>query len=89
MSADFQNRKIDKEFRKIAKEKFLPPGNITELSQTRFCIFELHKLIAQFEKKFNYVPSSARLLFNEYNDLQEKMLYDKFKEEYSDRKIPR
>jgi len=86
MSTDSPNRKIDKEFRKIAREKFLPPGSITKLSQTRFYIFELNKLISHFEKKFSYVPSSARLLFNEYNNLQEKMLYDKFKEKYSENK---
>jgi len=75
-------KKVDKEFKKITKNKFLSPHNCTQLNQTRSYIFELNKIIQHFENKFNYVPSSAQLLFNEYNVKQERMLYEKYREEY-------
>ena len=83
MNEDEFTKKVDKEFKKLAKNKFLNPRYCTQLNQTRAYIFELHEIIKHFENKFNYVPSSAQLLFNEYNVLQERMLYEKYKEEYS------
>ena len=76
-------KKVDKEFKKITKNKFLSPRNCTQLNQTRSYIFELNKIIRHFEKKFDYVPSSAQMLFNEYNVRQERMLYEKYREEYN------
>lgn len=77
------NKKLEKEFKKLAKNKFLSPEACTQLNQTRAYIFELNRIIMHFEKKFDYVPSSAQLLFNEYNMKQEKMLYQKYREKYS------
>ncbi len=75
-------KKLDQAFNKLAKNKFLDPKNCTKLNQTRSYIFELSKIIQYFESKFQYVPSSARLLFTEYNTKQENMLFEKYKEEY-------
>jgi hypothetical protein len=75
-------KKLDKEFKKLIKNKFLSPGSCTQLYQTRSYINELNEIIKHFETKFNYIPSSAQMLFNEYNMKQEKMLYEKYKEEY-------
>lgn len=75
-------KSIDKEFKKITKNKFLSPQECTQLNQTRAYIFELSRIIHHFEKKFNYIPSSAQLLFNEYNTKQEKMLFEKYKKEF-------
>lgn len=82
MNKDQDKKKIEKEFKKITKNKFLSPQSCTQLNQTRTYIFELNKIIKHFENKFNYIPSSAQLLFNEYNSRQEKMLFEKYKEEY-------
>ena len=82
MKGDQYKRELDKEFKKLAKNKFLSPDNCTQLRQTRAYIFELNKIIRHFEQKFNYIPSSAQLLFNEYNTKQERMLFEKYKEEY-------
>jgi hypothetical protein len=83
MGEESDSKKLDKEFRKLAKEKFLNPSRCTQLNQTRAYIFELNKIIKHFEQKFNYIPPSAQLLFNEYNNRQEKMLFDDYMKEYS------
>ena len=82
MSEEEIIKMVEKEFKKIAKNKFLSPQNCTQLNQTRGYIFELTKIIKHFEKKFNHIPDSAQLLFNEYDTKQEKMLFDKYKEKY-------
>ena len=76
-------KKIDRAFKKHAKNKFLSPQSCTRLSQTRLHIFELNKIIKHLEKKFNYVPSSAQLLFYKYNNKQERMLFEKYMEMFS------
>lgn len=76
-------KKIEKEFKKLTKDKFLSPSRCTQLNQTRAYIFELNKIIKHFEQKFNYIPTSAQVLFNEYNMQQEKMLFDDYMKEYS------
>ena len=77
-----ETKRLDKEFKKLAKNKFRSPDSCTHLNQTREYIFELNAIIRHFENKFNYVPSSAQLLFNAYNVKQERMLFEKYKEDY-------
>ena len=38
--------------------------------------------ISHFEKKFEYIPESALMLFYKYNEKQELILYKKYVEEY-------
>jgi hypothetical protein len=78
-------KKLEKEFKKLTKDKFLSPDQCTELNQTRAYIFELNKIIKHFEKKFDYIPPAAQLLFNEYNLKQERMLFEDYMNEYSDK----
>ena len=82
MKGEKNKKKINKEFKEITKNKFLSPQNCNQLDQTRSYIFELNKIIKHFEQKFGYIPSSAQLLFNEYNVKQEKMLFEKYKDEF-------
>jgi len=82
MKGEQLKKKIDKEFKKLTKNRFLSPSNCTQLKQTRAYIFELNKIIRHFENKFDYVPTSAQLLFNEYNSKQEHMLFEKYKKEF-------
>jgi hypothetical protein len=77
-----KSKNLEKEFKKLIKNKFLSPNSCTQLDQTRAYINELNQIIRHFETKFNSIPSSAQILFNEYNMKQEKMLYEKYKEEY-------
>ena len=74
---------IAKTFKKLTKNKFLSPQNCTQLHQTRASIFELNKIIKHFERKFDYVPPSAQLLFYEFNNRQERILFEKYLEEFS------
>lgn len=83
MNREQFTKKLDKEFKKLTKKKFLSPKQCTQLDQTREYISELNDIIRHFEKKFDYIPSSAQLLFNEYNMKQEKMLFEKYKEDFS------
>lgn len=78
------NNKLEKEFKKLTKNKFLSPENCTQLQQTREYLFELNEIIKHFESKFSYTPSSAQLLFNAYNSKQEKMLFEAYKQKYMD-----
>ena len=82
MKGDQIKKQLDKEFKKLTKNKFLSPDSCTQLGQTRTYIYELNKIIRHFEQKFDYIPSSAQLLFNEYNSKQERMLFEKYKEKY-------
>lgn len=76
------SKQINRAFKKLAKRKFPNPDNCTKLEQTRANIFELATIIQHFEKKFEYIPESALLLFYKYNEKQESILFDKYKEEY-------
>ncbi|MCK5102409.1 MAG: hypothetical protein KAI99_12850 [Cyclobacteriaceae bacterium] len=83
MTEEGNIKKIDRVYKKLTKNKFPNPQSCTRLSQTRICIFELNEIIKHFEKKFNYVPTSAQLLFYNYNNKQERLLFEKYKEEFS------
>ena len=66
----------------MAKERIIDPRACKKLAETRRCILELHRIIQHFEREFGYVPDKARLMFNEYNSRQEKMLFEEFRNEY-------
>jgi hypothetical protein len=36
----------------------------------------------EFKRKFNYVPVSAQLMFNEYKNIQDRMVYENFRQSY-------
>lgn len=76
------SKQIDRAFKKLARRKFPSPHSCTELEQTRKKIFELAKVIQHFEKKFEYIPETALLLFYKYNEKQESILFDNYKEQY-------
>ncbi len=75
-------KKVEKKFERIAKNHFRDPEDCTELAETRSYLAELNKIIQHFERKFDYIPSSAQLLFNEYNSKQEQMLFEAYKKKY-------
>ena len=77
-----KEKKLEKKFRELTKNKFVSPADCTHLYQTRSYIFELNRIIKHFESKFNYIPSAAQLLFNEYNTKQERILFEKYKSDY-------
>lgn len=72
----------EREFRRYARKYLPPPGKVTRLEQTQHLLHELHLLINDFKKRFNYVPEDARLKFNAYKDIQDSMVYDEFRQSY-------
>lgn len=85
MKEEERNKEIDKKFDRIAKNTFPEPDGCTQLNETRAYISELNKVITHFERKFNYIPSSAHLLFDKYNAKQEQILFDAYLKEYGSR----
>lgn len=81
MKEEERKKEIDKRFDKLAKDTFPNPEECT-LNETRAFISELNKVITHFERKFNYIPSSAHLLFDKYNHKQEQILFDQYLNEY-------
>lgn len=75
-------KSVEKEFKKLTKDKFPRPESCTQLNQTQEVILELTNLIRHFEKKFNCVPPSAQLLITEYCSQQDKMIFDIYKREF-------
>jgi len=73
---------VEREFRRFAKTTLVSPRKCKKLEQTRYNIFELHKKINEFRDKFNYVPDDARLLFNEYQVIQDRMVFENFRKYY-------
>lgn len=76
------HKEAEKEFRKYARKNLLNPRKINQLEQTRYFINELHTLINDFKNRFNYVPADAHLLFNEYQSIQDRMVYENFRQTY-------
>lgn len=72
----------EREFRRFAKSTLISPRKCRKLEQTRHNIFELHKKIRELTDKFNYVPDDARLLFNEYQVIQDRMIFENFRRDY-------
>jgi hypothetical protein len=73
---------IEKEFRKFAKSSLISPRKCKKLEQTRHNIYELHKKISELNEKFHYVPDDARLLFNEYESIQDRMIFENYRKNY-------
>jgi hypothetical protein len=80
---DIENR-ADKEFKKFARHNLLKPGKCTRIDQTNYCIQQLHSVILEFKIKFNYVPVSAQLMFNKYQNIQDRIVYEYFRQSYKD-----
>ena len=73
---------VEKEFRRFAKSSLVSPRKCKKLEQTRHNILELHKKIRELTEKFNYVPDDARLLFNEYQVIQDRMIFENYRKHY-------
>ena len=82
MKGEDNIKSVEKEFKKLTKDKFPSPETCTQLNQTQAVIFELSKIIRHFENKFNCVPPSAQLLITEYCNKQDKMIFDIYKKDY-------
>jgi hypothetical protein len=73
---------VEREFRKFAKTTLVSPRKCKKIEQTRYNIHELHMKINELREKFNYVPDDARLLFNEYQVIQDRMVFENYRKSY-------
>ncbi len=82
MEQTIRQKQAEKEFRRFARKNLINPRKVKRLEQTQHFIYEMHKLINDFKNRFNYVPAEAHLMFSEYQNIQDKMVYDNFKQSY-------
>ena len=80
---NFETEKIaEREFRKFARQHLLKPGKCKRIDHTIYCIYQMHIIIKEFKVRFNYVPVSAHLMFNKYKEIQDRLVYENFRESY-------
>jgi len=75
-------KKAEREFKRFARHNLLKPGKCKRIDQTNYCIQQMHAIIQEFKIKFNYVPVSAQLMFNKYQNIQDRMVYENFRQSY-------
>ena len=72
----------EKEFKRFARRNLVHPKKCTRIEQTQHFISELHHIFKEYKARFNYVPPSAQLMFNEYQNIQDRLVYENFKQTY-------
>jgi hypothetical protein len=72
----------EKEFKKFVKHNLLKPKKCKRIDEANYCIQQIHLKIQEFKNKFDYVPASAQIMFNEYKNIQDRMVYENFRETY-------
>jgi hypothetical protein len=77
-----QEKQAEKEFKRFAKRHLMHPKRVRRIEQTQHFIYELHKLINDYRLRFNYVPDEAHLMFSEYQNIQDRMVYENFRQTY-------
>ena len=75
-------KEAEREFKRFVKYNLLKPGKCERYDQINYCIQQMHTIIQELEIKFNYVPVSARLMFIEYKNIQDRMVYENFRHSY-------
>ena len=75
-------KNAEKEFRRFARKNLPDPKKVKQIEQTQFLIHELHNLMNDFKERFNYIPEEAHLMFFAYKNIQDRMVYDNFKQSY-------
>ncbi len=72
----------EKEFRRFVRHNLVKPKRCKNFDDANYCIQQVHLKIQEFKSKFNYVPASAQKIFNEYQNIQDRMVYENFRETY-------
>jgi hypothetical protein len=75
-------KRVEKEFRKFAKHNLLKPKKCKRIDEANYCIQQIHLKIQEFKTKFDYVPVSAQIMFSEYQNIQDRMVYENFRKTY-------
>ena len=80
--SEFDKKHLELELKSFTARNFVVPSECSNLDQIRFYIQELCDKIAEYKKRFDYVPNVAYSLLSEYNSKQNSMLYRDFIRHY-------
>jgi hypothetical protein len=80
--SNFERKKLETDLRNFAERNFESPSNCRNLGQIRFYVRELCVKIEEYERRFNFVPSSAYSLLAQYNIVQNHLIQVEFRRTY-------
>jgi len=75
-------KKAEREFKRFVKHNLIKPRKCKRIDQANYCIQRMHTIIQEFKLEFNFVPKSAQLMFYEYQNIQDRMVYENFRQSY-------
>lgn len=76
-------RELDMDFRRFTENNLEKPSRCKNIEQAQYHVNELSVLIREFKERFNYVPNAAYQLLAQYNQIQNQILFQDFKNTYS------
>ena len=80
--SNFERKKLELDLLKFTHRNFESPTNCRNIDQIRFYVRELCLKIEEYERRFNFVPTSAYSLLAQYNLVQNQLIYVEFKRAY-------
>lgn len=80
--SQIEQSQIEIALRKFTDKNFESPTRCKNPEQIRFYVRELCTKIEEYESRFNYVPNWAYSLLSQYNQVQNKMVYIEFRNDY-------
>jgi len=81
MMNKYTQLKAEWEFKREVKSRLIQPGQCKSATQLRKCMEELHYLINDIKKKYKFVPKGASVLFEKYNNMHEKLIYQQISQQ--------
>lgn len=81
--SEFEKKQLEREFNRFTRKNFEAPRKCKNHDQIRYYVRELSLKMDELKRQFNYVPQSAYVLLAQYNNLQNKMVYNNFTAAYS------
>lgn len=73
---------IEKRFKRFSEKEIRKPERCVNLNEIRFYIDGLAKMIKGLEQRHNYVPDLAYELLNRYNQRQNRLMFQDYKNGY-------
>ena len=82
MKNNYIKKLVEKEFKSYVRQNLLKPGDCKRIDQTNRCIDQMHRLMSEYKLRFNFVPTSAQVIFSKYQNIQDRMVYENFRDTY-------
>jgi hypothetical protein len=77
-----REKMAERAFRRFAKQNLLKPSKCKKIDEANYCIQQMHTCVQELKMKFDHVPASAQLMFNAYQNIQDRMVYENFRQSY-------